>query len=197
MVKQKLCSIFPEAEILFRNENEKYDFSIYTVKPTDKNYQLLVTDGLSKRNQEVTENHSKFAHIELYFCLPDYWDLERHSWPIYWLNKIAQVPQKNNTWFGPGDTIPAGNPPQPLSEQFTANHFILSEPLLLKDILSGDEWENEAFQFLSIIPIFQPETGFKLRNSSTVLIHRLQNKGVSEMIDIYRTSVCRKRILGF
>jgi hypothetical protein len=138
------------------------------------------------------EENADLKQIELYFCLPDYLNLEVEDWPIHWLQRIARVPQKNNTWFGYGDTLPAGSPPEHLTESFLANHFILSKPIHLSDKLEN----NGDFKFLAVIPLFETEFSYKMRNSHTVLFDRFKKKGITELVDLYRASVCRKRILG-
>lgn len=178
-------------------ENKEYNFNIHLLSAsTTSNFKLLVTHGLSNTTQKVDEKNKFCEKIELYFCLPDYWNIEKETWPIEWLNKLAQIPQKNNTWYGIGDTIPAGKPQEYLSKTFKANHFILGLPIELKDYFSKDKWIKYGIQMLAVTPIFQDEVDFKLRNSSTILYKKLSKKSINEMVDPFRKSVCRKRILG-
>jgi len=158
---------------------------------------VLHTEGLSLTPQQVSTGSEKYRCIELMFCLPDYWDLSVQYWPKTWLEKIAHIPSKFNTWLGPGDTIPAGKPPTVLTDNFAADHFVISEPIILKDFLSSAGNKSPEVAVLSIIPIFQQELDFKLRNSGTALLMRLAEKRVTDEVDLYRKSVCRKRILGF
>lgn len=189
--------MYPNAVVSPLWKNADYNFEIKVAKLVDYKVQFLFTEGLSNHTQRVKEGFEPFQHIELYFCLPDYWDLEKDIWPVDWLDRLATLPQKNNTWFGPGDTIPAGNPPQLLTDRFPANHFVLSEPILMAPLFEDERFKNIETAFLSIIPICQEELDYKLKNSATVLIRRIMNKGYSEKVDVFRTSVCRKRILGF
>jgi hypothetical protein len=145
--------------------------------------------------QDVNDKNEGLEHIELYFCLPNYWNLENKDWPIHWLNRIAQIPQKNKTWFGLGDTIPAGNPSEALEKTFQANHFIIAKPNHLETPFGGDGWVA-PFKMMAVIPIFQTEMDYKLRNSHTILFKKMNKKNVTELIDPYRESSCRKRIMG-
>jgi hypothetical protein len=158
---------------------------------------IIHTDGLSRSAQVVSTGSEKYSCIELIFCLPDYWDLSVQPWPKTWLEKIASIPSRFNTWIGPGDTIPAGKPPKPLTDKFKANHFIISEPIVLREFFSAPGNKPDHVAVLSVIPIFQQELDFKLRNSGTALLMRLAAKGITDEVDLYRKSVCRKRILGF
>ena len=195
MLIDQINSVIPIKSNVVLQQNEEYGFNIQQIIPQDGPFQLIISDGLRKRKQEVNESNSGLEHIEIYFCLPDYWNLDNQSWPIHWLNRIAQVPQKNETWFGNGDTIPAGYPPEDLQENFKANHFILSRPIFLEEYLAGEKWKGD-FQPLAIIPIFKTEVDYKLRNSHTILFRKFNKLGVSELVDPYRPSTCRKRVLG-
>ena len=178
------------AKVVF--SSTEYGFEIKTLGLAKEGIQLVYTSGLSSTAQHVNEDNKVLEFIELYFCLPDYFSLKNETWPIDWLNKIAAIPQKNKTWFGIGDSIPAGNPPKSISATFTANYFVIMEPDRMKNIFLN----NEKIQFLAVVPIFEQELDYKLRNSHTILFEKFAKKGVTEMIDVYRTSVCRKRILG-
>lgn len=180
------------SEIKVWSVNEDYGFEICSIKSEQNKFLLVFTRGSSNTPQRVNEEHQDLAQIELYFCLPEYFNLETEAWPIKWLEKIAAIPQKNSTWLGIGDSIPAGNPPEALSEQFACNHFIIREPKWMSQFLK----QPSGIKFLAVFPIFQEELDFKLRNSHTVLFKKLENKEVTEMVDIYRTSVCRKRLFG-
>lgn len=191
--KEYLQSIYPQAKFESCGRDAEYEVEIIHMVDVDSKIQLIFTEGCARHAQEVVgEENSDLKHVELYFCLPDYFNLEIQDWPIHWLKRIARVPQKNNTWFGYGDTLPAGSPPENLADNFLANHFILSKPLHLSDQLGN----SSSFKFLAVIPLFETEFNYKMRNSHTVLFDKFNKKGVTELIDLYRASVCRKRILG-
>jgi len=197
MIAELLQEIAPNCIIDTKQENSDYGFSIKVAKDPSWNYYIVFTDGLSGRQQDVPEKYDAFKKLELYFCLPDYWELEQDTWPVDWLNKLADIPQRKSTWFGPGDTIPAGNPTQPLSDRFPANHFMLVEPIKVKDVLEDPIFKTEGIQFMGIIPILQEELDYKIRNSATVLIARLVKNNYTEQVDFFRQAVCRKRFLNF
>ena len=196
MAAHPITDIIPLKEIKLVTVNPEYNFEIFQCIPEKGDYQLLITSGLSSRVQKVNEDNKDLARIELYMSLPDYWNFDDKTWPIEWLNKVAQVPQKYDTWFGAGDTIPAGSPPQPLDEKLAANHFILTRPIKHADGLSGEKWLGMPFQLLAVVPIFQEELDYKLKNSYTMLFNKFDKHEVTEHIDIYRTSIYKKRFFG-
>ena len=197
MIADLLQEIAPNCIIDTMQENFNYGFSIKVAKDPSWNYYIVFTDGLSNTEQDVPPKYEAFKKLELYFCLPDYWELNNDTWPIDWLEKLAEIPQKNNTWFGPGDTIPAGNPPKALSDRFPANHFMLVEPLKVKDVVEDPIFKTAGIQFMGIIPILQEELDYKIRNSATVLMARLVKNNYTEQVDLFRQAVCLKRFLNF
>jgi hypothetical protein len=196
VVTESLQTIFGIAEVLVLHKNAEYDFVIELIKPKDEKFQILYTRGLSKNIQANGQNNTKYQRIELYFLLPDFWDLVKNDWPVYWLNRIAQVPQKNKTWFGVGDTLPAGNPPKEIDEVLKCSYFILSDPMLLESKLTGNLEAEKAFSFLAVIPIFEREFDFKMQNSATPLLKIFRDKQIFEMIDVYRQPLARKKFMG-
>jgi len=197
-----LQTTFNTATIIKLYDNKDYNFSINLIKATKENpYQILFTSGLSIKGQNVPEKHQEFQFIELYFCLPEYWKHDDQSkdnqWPVFWLNKLAEVPSKNNSWFGPGDTIPAGKPPKQLSKDLLQNHFILAEPMLFDSQLTALETDSKSIKFLAIIPIFNDEFTFKSKNSAKVLMAKYQYKKYNELVDKYRKPITNKMSFKF
>jgi len=197
MIAELVQTIAPDCKIETKLENNEYGFKIQLATSASWKFKLLFTNGLSKNEQKTDAKFDAFKQIELYFCLPDYWDLETDHWPVYWLNRVAEVPQKNDTWFGPGDTIPAGNPPILLTDRFPANHFMLVEPIKLDYLLKSTIFSENKIAFLGIIPISQLEVEYKIRNSGKVLLNKILKANYTEQVDIFREVVCRKRFLNF
>ncbi|WP_027419769.1 suppressor of fused domain protein [Crocinitomix catalasitica] len=183
----------PETEFEVIRENPTYNFIIKSAR-LDKNY-IIFTEGLSKFDQPVNDQKALYKHIELYFLLPDYIQPTQDHWPVNWLDILAEIPSKKNTWFGPGDTIPAGQPPKSLSTYFDANTFMLVDPIAINYLF--EDTEEMSFKALGILPLFDTEIAYKLKNSATLLMRKLLKANVSELVDTYRTPVCRKKILGF
>ena len=104
MVKEELIALTGRDDYSLVHENSDFNIKIYLLKIKDHSHNILFTEGMTLYNQDVNEENADLQHIELYFYLPEYWNLETDNWPIYWLNRIAEVPQKNQTWFGHGDT---------------------------------------------------------------------------------------------
>jgi hypothetical protein len=188
--------VFNTADIVVLHENAAFGFCIKSLAEQNGKFKLIFTEGLSKYLQPVDEKNKQFERIELYFLLPDYWDISQKKWPVYWLNRIAQVPQKNKTWFGAGDTLPVGNPPAPIDEHLKCSYFILSQPLFLSPYFAADLWKDTSVSMLAVIPIFEKEFDYKNQNSAKALLQIFEDKGVTEMIDLYRQPMARKKFMG-
>ena len=187
------ADIFIGKEIQLLQQNAAFGFDIHWVRIPELKCSVLFTAGLSQVDQAVKEGFESFKKIELYFCLPEYMEVNASHWSVYWLNRIAEVPAKFDTWFGVGDTIPAGNPPEIIFEPFEANHFMLTPPILMDGFFKHDQIQKKGIHFMAIVPISQDELDYKLRNSWSVLLKRIQKKRYTEKVDNFRTSVCRKR----
>ncbi len=180
--------------------NEEFGFSIYWLKKGEQENGILFTKGLSDRNQSESTGVESEVHpfIELYFYMPTYWDLSDtlKSWPIDWLERIASVPQKNNTWFGPGDTLPTGkgHASSVINSEFQQSFFILNEPVAAVDVLKNIG--NSEVKFLSIIPIFKSEFEFKNSHSAYRLFQKMSKENFSEELDQYRPVIAKKKFFG-
>lgn len=129
---------------------------------------VLVTDGLSDYKMTIpdlyksrAEYHGRY-YTELFFCLPDYWDLEDREnpdmqWPFEVLNKLATGLIDHHAWYGAGHTISNGNPAREISSKMKEKYFMLMEPILLEDYLPTIQMGDKSVQFLAIVPVFEKE----------------------------------------
>lgn len=159
---------------------------------------VVVTNGLSDYKMPVPEKYAGREYNELYFCLPDYWDLKdesnpRMNWIFPWIQRLANHAIQKNTWFGPGHTMPCGKEMTSLSETMLQNHFLLSEPILLERELSPLQVNEKAIHFLAIVPIFPDEMDYKQGKGTFKLLQKLHQHGVSELLDDFRSTVLRSK----
>jgi len=159
---------------------------------------VLMTHGLSNFTMPVHEKHLAKAHVELYFCLPSYWNFEdlndpNANWIYAWVRRLANFVIEKNTWFGHGHTMPCGADMKPLSATMNQNHFFLSEPMLLERELAPLNVGEKTIHFLSIIPIFPDEMDFKQGKGTFKFQQKLIQHGVTEKLDDYRGTVLRSK----
>ena len=167
------------------------------VQPQHKQQVRIVTNGLSDYTMPVDEANKGKEHVELYFCLPSYWDLDavenpKMNWVILWLNTLSQFVQEKKTWFAHGHTIPAGKPPKSLSETMLQDYFLFAEPILLKNELAPLSVGEKTVHFLSIIPIFEREWKMKTTKSTFYFLRKFNEKNHSELLDDFRSTIAKK-----
>jgi len=176
---------------------------IHMVEPSpDRNHYTLVTSGMSDRPMTAPEARQDCRYAELVMCLPPTWPLadeafkdESNYWPIRWLKTLARLPHEYNTWLHATHTVPNGDPPTPF-----ARNTALCCALLLRPALFQQEFRTlvispeKTIHFLSFVPIYREEMDFKLSKGLDALVDRLDAAGVTELLDIRRANVCKKRL---
>jgi hypothetical protein len=192
--------IFPNQTVTLFQE-EKDGIELYLIDFPEYRVKVLTTKGLSDYKMPVHEKYEGRENIELFVCLPSYWDLEsdneNFTWPIYWLRKLAKHVVEKNAWFGPGHTIQCAKDYAQISPNMKQNHFILADPLLLNEELSPKQIDEKMIHFLSLIPIFGGEMDYKQAKGTYKLLKRFANKGISEKLDDFRESVLNTRMKFF
>lgn len=157
---------------------------------------ILMTNGLSSYEMPVPEKVKGREFIELYFCLPSYWDLAdtdnpNTNWVFPWIQRLAKHVFDKQTWYGHGHSMPCGADKKPLSGLMKQNHFFLVDPILLEEELSPLELGDKTIYFLAIIPIFKDELDFKVARGTFKLLEIFNLKGVNEKLDDFRLTSLR------
>jgi hypothetical protein len=164
---------------------------------------VLMTCGLSDYEMPVSEKWKGREHNELFFCLPAYWDFDdlenpNFNWVYDWLFRLESFVREKQTWFGPGHTIPCGNPPAQISETMKHEYFILLDPIFLQETMAPLNVDGKQVHFLSIVPLFGDELDFKMAKGTTKqLLKRFMNRKIDERLDDYRASVMKSRMRFF
>lgn len=188
---------------------------IHIIKPTEeRNFYTLVTTGMSYRPMTIPDSFPEEAkalnYAELVICLPPDWPLdqalstetqkvgeqqsEEYYWPIRMLKYFARFPHEYDTWLWQGHTIPNGNPPEPVATNATFTGTILAFPILFSEeahTLKIDD--SKTIHFLSLIPLYTEEMNLKLKKGADALYERLGKEGITELLDIQRKNVAKKK----
>ncbi len=197
IIDEHLDNFFDSEEILVLHEKESevIHSDIFIIKPAeDRNYNLLLTCGLSASPMKVPSDldHLKFAEITM--LLPTNWKLdyddfadENNYWPVRALKQLSKYPHLNDTWVGYGHTIP-------LDDTHKVNHnfdsVILLESITLPDDFTYVESEKKEIYFYSAIPIYKEELDYVLEHGTDKLLELFQQHNIDETIDIKRKNVC-------
>lgn len=178
---------------------------VHILKPTLENpHCRLITSGMSDLPMTTPDGLDVPRFAELMITLPSGWQLDQDSfkldewyWPVRLIKSMARLPHKYATWLGFGHTMPNGNPAEPFALNTRLCGAILVPPLTTPDefdTLVIDE--EKTIQFYSVVPIYQAEMDLKLRKGSQALLERLDAKEITDIVDIDRPDVARKRF-GF
>ena len=172
------------------------DFSLIAIELNLRSpLTLIMTDGLRAYEQPVDETKNGQKFIELFFCLPSYWDLDEPTdqWVIEWLQKLSKHLVRKKTWYGEGHTFPNGNPIHQISEKMQQKYFLLSEPIYITDLKNALEVEGKNVNFLSIIPIFEDEFDYKIGKGNYKLMKKMKDKGINEVLDHFRMTCLKNK----
>jgi len=176
---------------------------VHIIPPSDsRNYFVLVTTGMSDKPMNTPPEAKHLSYAELLMCLPPSWPLslqrgellsnEQNYWPIRSLKFLARFPHEYNTWFGPGHTIPNGDPPMPFAENTKLCCALLVEPILYgQDFAHLKVNDTKTVNFLSLIPIYTEEMDFKLKRGTSALLKRFNENGITEVLRLDRKNVCK------
>lgn len=163
---------------------------------------VVMTCGLSDYKMPVMEKWKGREFNEIFFCLPSYWELddltnEHFNWVYDWIFRLEQFVREKQTWFGPGHTIPAGNPPVALSPTMKQEYFIFLDPIYLEEELQPVEREEKTIYFLSIVPIFPDELDYKIGKGTYKLVQKFRHRNFDERLDDYRVTFLKSRFRLF
>jgi len=197
-LEKSLINRFGSSNVISIDCNEDQIPLLHIKMDQKSSVSILVTNGLSNYTMLVPDAEKGREHNELYFCLPSYWDIKdlnnpNMNWVHYWIQRLVKYVLDKKTWLGPGHTMACGNPFQNLSDINRCNHFILNNPMLLKEELIPITIDGKTIYFLAIIPMFEDEMDFKQGKGTQKLIKKFESNNVTEKIDDYRCTVLRSK----
>lgn len=178
---------------------------IIVTAPTKKrNFYTLVTCGMSELPMTVPEGAEEYRYSELMICLPPTWKIsdeafkdERNYWPVRALKTLARFPHEHRTWLYLGHTLANGDPVKTYSEDVKFKGMLLSLP----DIEDKQVFFNlfisseKVVHFYTLIPLFQEEMDYQLKNGMEALFAKLNKAGTNDVVNLKRKNACKK-VLG-
>jgi hypothetical protein len=169
----------------------------------DRPYHLLMTSGMAELPMKAPS--PEFQWAELCILLPPSWPLaqekwqdETYYWPVMWLKQLARLPHEYDTWVGFGHTIPNGDPAEPFAPGTDLCGWILLPSISLPEEFSEIKIApDKTINVWSIVPLHEDEMILKLRKGTEALLELFSAKGVTDVIDAHRPSVCEPRKRGW
>jgi hypothetical protein len=190
----------PVAGVFHEIVSDLVHIDLHVVNPSpERNYYTLITSGMSDRPMSPPPGAEEHRFAELMICLPPDWPLaykdfedESNYWPIRWLKILARLPHEYQTWLFTSHTVPNGDPAEPFAENTEMCCALLLDPVLFDDefrVLEIDK--KKTVHFLALVPLYVEEMECKLREGYDVLIRRLDEAGVNELLNVRRKNACR------
>src|SRR5690554_702751 len=159
---------------------------------------IIATNGISEYKMTVPERYKGREHVELFFCLPSYWNLNDKSnlnfnWPLITIQKLAKNVLEKESWYGAGHTIANGNPPVAISSNMHQEYFVLTDPNVLEDLFYPLLVGDKTVHFLAIVPLFHQEFERKMHQGYPKWIRKFRARNGNEILDDYRQSIYKSR----
>jgi len=161
----------------------------------------LITSGMSDLPMSVPPEVDAPRYLELMITLPGDWKFDDKSlrdeswyWPVRLIKMLALLPHKHGTWLGWGHSIPNGDPPLPYAENTKLCCALIWPPVTSADGFRTLTISREKeIHFFAIVPLYKEEMDLKLRSGMNVLLNKLGQANVNDIVDLSRPNVARKR----
>lgn len=198
--EQILKTRFPNQQITSITFEDELFFLVDFTK--EKGVKVLITSTFHTYQMPIPEKLQGYEYGELYFCVPEYWDLTNPenpevNWLFEWLIRIVRYTKDNTTWLGDGHTYNCSKHGKQLSNTIRQDHLFISAPILMEEELFPILLYDKTIHFWALIPIFGDEMDFKQGKGTVKLKKKFLLKGVTEKLDEFRQSCLRNRWLFF
>jgi hypothetical protein len=172
----------------------------YVKSDESREYEVLVTMGMSAIPLTTPEDSDDPKYVELMILLPKDWPLEHLNmfsenfyWPIRLLKDLARFAHHNKTYLSYAHTVANAEDENELVPYAKNNNFCAS--ILLPSMTLGEESfilrrdYGKDIYFFCVVPIFEDELLFKMENDADQLMDLFDEHQVSDIVDIHRGSV--------
>ncbi|MBP1177715.1 hypothetical protein JOE49_004967 [Paenibacillus sp. PvR133] len=165
-----------------------------------RDYHTIITSGMSLLPAQVSEDNKDWEYTELIMYLPTSWPVAKEDikdfkdyWPFGWLRKLGKFPNERSTWFCYGDTIPNGDPPEPIANNNDFTCMLLLPPIREDEGFSSLMLsEDKTIQFLVVFPIYQEEMKYQLSQGFGALLEKFDEYNVNDIVKVNRLNTCKQ-----
>lgn len=161
----------------------------------DRNYITLVTTGMSDYPMDEAEEAAETAYAELLIKLPADWPMEqnkmndeRNYWPLGWLRQTAHILHLYDGVLGEEVILPNGEPPMPFASNTKLSCIMVCKPkeANMERLVTS---KGKVINFYTLMPIYKEERNIALRRGYEFLMKKLNENGISDVLDIKRKNV--------
>lgn len=199
----------PILHILPEVSQKDFKINLIIVPPTKTMpYIKIVTSGMSDKEMCILNGEEHLEperYIELMMLLPPTWQLDGKSlgeqkwiWPLDLLSFLSWFPHAYNTRLGFGHTVSNGEKAIPYASNTRLNHSILLQSISAPtDFHTLEINENKTIHFLTVYPLYEEETQYKLDYGTPSLLEKFNQYNISDVINPKRRNVMKKRFFLF
>ena len=175
---------------------------ILWVEPSEtRRFHTLVTCGMAERPMCPPSEAADLRFAELSICLPPDWpiDLGRTgfcatTWPFQVLGNVAHYAHENETWVWFGHTLGAPVAGRSFAPDTRLACAALGDPLAFPFPFRIMEMADDRLVYVfNLIPIYAEEQRLAMWRGTDFLLDRLEEKGMTGVLDIHRQSVAGRR----
>lgn len=166
----------------------------------DRPYHTLVTSGMSHRAMMTPDEASGFQLAELVMCLPPDWPLGQEtlsegqsSWPLQLLRQLARLPHEHQTWLSVGHKVPNGDPAEPYAPETQLCGTLLLPTAQLGEAFHRLKTDQQDIYFYNVFLLYAEELELLNRKGLDALLNRIDGRGLSDVLDLQRPNIGRKR----
>lgn len=180
---------FGKVEEVYEIGYDNYYLDVAQINPTkEKPYYTIITLGMGeyKMYNQNNENFSSFA--ELMISLPPDWNFDdkNYTWAIDELIQLTYIPF---TYFFAYEWGHLENNFEPFSSNTKLSAVTLLYPEMKKENSGLLKLENRNLQFYQIVPLYDEEYTFALKNGMKNLLLLDVEKKIGFVIDMNREKV--------
>lgn len=200
-----LSKFFKPDEIFVIHEILPQDIhiDIYFIKPTNRNYNLLITSGASLYEMDVPtdvldRNNKLFA--ELMVLIPkemEFSDLvnynDRNGWVLSMLKETARFPHDNSTWLFEGLSLQTDINFEPYSRKTNFVGCVIIPSATLDENFTEFYCENHRIKIHSLFPLYKNELEYKISNNYEKFFDLVINTKSTELIDCKRKNMLTQK----
>lgn len=186
--------------VFHEEEFSTVHLDVHVVRPNAaRPHYTLLTSGMSDLDMQTPEGLKDLSLAEVCLCLPPDWPLTptesrwqepEYFWPMGMLKDAARYPHMRQTWLGWGHTVRGTDDSAPIAPGVGFTGILLVPPLTFpagaRSVETGD---GRTIRYLGIIPLLPSEIAFRLKYGSEKIRQMLCAAGVSELLDMQRSSV--------
>lgn len=200
-----LSKYFKDNEITVFHEIVSLDFhlDVYFIKPADRNYNILLTSGMSLLEMTVNteiENRNDYLFAELMVLTPKELDFpqvytgnEQNSWLISMLKQTARFPHYFDTFITIGQTLQATEDMKPYASETDYVGCAILPSITFDQDFTEVKCRGKKINIYSLFPLYKNELEYKIQNGYAGLVDLLNKAQPKEIIDTKRTNLINNK----